>query len=203
MLVIVGLGNPGEKFEKTRHNVGFMAVDFFAVENNFPDFKMEKKYNALLSQNEEIILAKPQTFMNESGCSVKKVLNHSPWLNSSKGLISQGEIIQLGKSKILNLIVIHDDIDLPLGKLKISKNSGAGGHKGVESIINNLGTNNFIRFKIGICPEKGKPKSVESFVIKKFTKEELIVIEETIKKTSDALDLLIKEGSEKAMNRYN
>ena len=122
--------------------------------------------------------------MNESGRAVKKIISNF-------------------KFQISNLVVIHDDIDLPLGKLKISKNSGAGGHKGIESIINSLGTQDFIRFKIGICPEKGKPQKIESFVIKKFTKEELKVIEEAIKKTSDALDLFIKEGLEKTMNQYN
>jgi len=201
MLIIIGLGNPGEKFEKTRHNLGFRALDFFAFKNNFSDFEFSKKYESLISQKiysnilqniritnnpeeQKIILVKPQTFMNNSGLAVKKLTKSYP-LDANP------------------LIIIHDDIDLPLGKLKISKNSGAGGHKGVDSIINNLGKNDFIRFKIGICPEKGKPKSVESFVIKKFTKEELETIGETIKKTSDALNLFIKEGLEKTMNQFN
>jgi len=201
MLIIIGLGNPGEKFEKTRHNLGFRALDFFAFKNNFSDFEFSKKYESLISQKiysnilqniritnnpeeQKIILVKPQTFMNNSGLAVKKLTKSYP-LDANP------------------LIIIHDDIDLPLGKLKISKNSGAGGHKGVDSIINNLGKNDFIRFKIGICPEKGKPKSVESFVIKKFIKEELETIGETIKKTSDALNLFIKEGLEKTMNQFN
>ncbi len=185
MIIIVGLGNPGEKFKNTRHNVGFMEVDFFAKEKDFPDFELSKKYNALVSEKEEIILVKPQTFMNDSGKSVKSLIQNS-------------------KFEIRNsVIVVHDDIDLPLGKLKISKDSGAGGHKGVNSIIENLGTKDFIRFKVGICPQKGKPNSVETFVIKKFTKEEQEIINEVIAKTSDAIDLFIKEGLEKTMNQYN
>ncbi|MEK7124671.1 MAG: aminoacyl-tRNA hydrolase, partial [Patescibacteria group bacterium] len=105
--------------------------------------------------------------------------------------------------KIYELIVVHDDIDLPLGKIKIAKDSGAGGHKGVDSIINAIGAKDFIRIKIGICPEKGKPKDVEKFVIKKFTKEETDILNEAIKKSTDALDLLIREGPEKAMNQFN
>lgn len=184
MFVIIGLGNPGEKFEKTRHNVGFMAVDFIAEKNGFSRFEMQKNYDSFISENNEIMLVKPQTFMNESGKTIKKMIQDS-------------------RFKIQDIIVIHDDIDLPLGKLKISKDSGAGGHKGIESMINNLGTKDFVRFKIGICPEKGKPKSVESFVIKSFTKEEQEIIGAAVVKTSDALDLFVKEGLEKTMNQYN
>src|SRR5204862_397488 len=100
MTIIVGLGNPGEKFKSTRHNAGFMAVDFFAKEKNFPDFEFSKKYNALISQKGDTLLAKPQTFMNESGKTVKAIMK-----NAANPI----------------LIVIHDDIDLPLGTLKIVK----------------------------------------------------------------------------------
>src|SRR3989344_2556613 len=140
MFIIVGLGNPGEKFKRTRHNVGFMAVDFLAKENNFPDFKISKKYNSLISDKDNMILVKPQTFMNESGNAIKKLISNF-------------------KFQISNLVVVHDDIDLPIGTLKISKDSGAGGHKGVESIIQTVNNKNFIRFRIGICPEK-KPVEV-------------------------------------------
>lgn len=155
MTIIVGLGNPGRKYKDTRHNTGFQVVDEFARENNFPEFRLSKKYNSLISEKNNIILAKPLTFMNESGKAVKKMI---------------GE-----------LIVVHDDIDLPLGKIKIVKSRGAAGHKGVESIIKEIGTKDFTRFRIGIQPKTGKPKNVEKFVLQKFTKQEKEIIKQTIK----------------------
>src|SRR5258706_10245849 len=143
MTIIVGLGNPGEKFKNTRHNVGFMAIDFFAEKNGFPEFELLKKYNSLVSEKDGIILAKPQTFMNDSGKTVKLMLKNQ---------------------KEATLIVVHDDIDLPLGKIKFSKDSGAGGHKGVDSIIQQLGNNNFIRLKMGIATDN---KNAEEAVLKK------------------------------------
>lgn len=169
MIIIVGLGNPGKKYKNTRHNIGFRVVDEFAKENNFPEFKLSKKFNALISEKENIVLVKPQTFMNNSGLVVKK-------------------IIQNVKFKIQNSIVVHDDIDLPLGKIRISKNKGAAGHKGVESIIKEIGTKNFTRFRIGINPASakasaGKAKNVEKYVLQKFDKEEKKIIEQVIQKS--------------------
>ena len=116
--LIIGLGNPGKKYEKTRHNIGSKAID----ELRFLNLK-------------NVVLTKPQTFMNESGKTVKNLLKNY-------------------KTKPDNLIVMHDDIDLPIGKIRIVKNRGAAGHKGVESIIKALGTKNFIRFRIGIQPKR-------------------------------------------------
>src|SRR3989344_2121170 len=181
MIIIVGLGNPGEQFKTTRHNAGFMAVDFFAQKNDFPDFTLSKKYHAFVSEKEDIILVKPQSFMNESGKSVKAIIKNT------KG----------------DLVVIHDDIDLSLGTLKISKDSGSGGHKGVGSIIENLGTKDFIRLKMGICPLGGKPNDVESFVITKFSPQEQETLNQAIPRISEALDSFIKHGLEKTMNEYN
>ena len=171
MIIIVGLGNPGERYKNTRHNIGFQAINEFAKENNFPEFKLSKKFNALVSENvlnkEKIILAKPQTFMNESGKTVKKLSKARPRIN---------------------LIIVHDDIDLPLGKIRISKNRGSAGHKGVESIIREIGTKDFTRFRIGVSSKTEKPKNVEKYVLQKFNKqeEEIIeqVIQEVIKKLS-------------------
>ncbi len=182
MIIIVGLGNPGEKFEKTRHNVGFKAIDFFAKKNEFPDFEISKKHDALISEKKKIFLAKPQTFMNKSGTSVKKVM---------------------AQNKKADLLVIHDDIDLPLGKIKVVKNRGSAGHKGVESIIKAVGNKNLARIRVGIAPQKGKSKAPEDFVVKNFSEEEQKIINKTIKKISDALDLFIEEGLEKTMNEYN
>ncbi|MBU3934809.1 aminoacyl-tRNA hydrolase [Patescibacteria group bacterium] len=188
MKIIIGLGNPEQKFENTPHNLGFMAIDAFAKKNDFLDFKTQKKFDSLVSEKgsgaEKILLVKPQTFMNESGKAVKKaVFNY--------------------KLPVADLIIIHDDIDLSMGKIRIVKNSGSGGHKGVESIIKELGKKDFIRIKLGILPEAGKPKNPEKFVIKKFEEKNKTIVEGMIRKTLGAIDCLIKDGLEKTMNEYN
>ena len=180
MITIVGLGNPGEKFKNTRHNVGFVAVDAYAAINDFPAFELEKKFDALVSEKDNVILAKPQTFMNESGKSVKKLLTK----NNTDGLV-----------------VIHDDIDLPVGKIKIVKERGSAGHKGVESIIQNVGNDGLIRIRVGIGGQEDT--KAMKIVLKNFSWEEQKKIDGAIQKTSDALSLFIKEGLEKAMNEYN
>lgn len=143
MTLIVGLGNPGKKYENTRHNIGSRVVG--ELESlNLP----------------AVILAKPTTFMNDSGKAVKSLLRSLASQHLEAKLLSN------------NLFVIHDDIDIPLGKIKIVKNRGAAGHKGVESIIKELGAKDFWRIRIGICPTTGKPKQVDKFVLQKFTKKE-------------------------------
>jgi len=164
MILIVGLGNPGFKYKKTRHNIGFMALDALQKENNFPKFKPNKKAKAEITNGQisgqEVFLAKPQTYMNSSGFSVKALGSFS----------TPKEPSAFGDS----LIVIHDDFDLPWGEVKVSQNSGAGGHHGVQSIIDHLKTQNFIRIRIGIRPAD-KPQGAsdlkaEAFVLKKFAK---------------------------------
>lgn len=188
MKIIVGLGNPGQKFENTPHNFGFMAIYAFAEKDNFPDFKTQKKFNSLISEKglgeEKIILVKPQTFMNESGKAVQRVVANY-------------------KLPVADLIIIHDDIDLPLGAIKIVKNRGSGGHKGVESIIKELSKEDFIRIKLGILPEIGKPENPEKFVLKKFGEKDKAIIVDMIRKTLEAIECLIKDGPEKAMNEHN
>lgn len=178
MIIIAGLGNPGEKYKRTRHNIGFRIVDKFGKRNSFPEFKLFKKFDSLISErvfaDKKIILAKPQTFMNESGKAVKSLINFY-------------------KIKSSDLIIVHDDIDLPLGKIKISISKGSAGHKGVESIIREIGNKNFIRFRIGIQPEKGKPKNTEKFVLQKFFKEEEIIIKKVIEKTIEAIEVSINK----------
>lgn len=167
MKLIIGLGNPGKKYQKTRHNAGSRAInelEFLSLEN--------------------VVLAKPTNFMNESGKAVKNLL-------------------KAYRLKPDNLIVIHDDIDLPIGKIRIVKNRGAAGHKGVESIIEKLKTKNFIRFRIGVCSKTGKPKNPEKFVLQKFHKEEEKIIKEIIKKTTEAIKYCLKEGLEITMNKFN
>ncbi len=155
MILIVGLGNPGKKYKNTRHNFGFQVID------------------ALKIKNEKIILFKPQTFMNESGQAVKK-------------LIAKHQL------PISNLLVVHDDIDLPLGTIKLVKNRGAAGHKGVQSIIDALGTKDFHRLRLGIRPEI-KPRNVDKFVLQEFTKTENKVKKESIEKAVLAIELAIKQ----------
>ncbi len=182
-MIIIGLGNPGNKYKETYHNAGFLAIDEFKEKNEFPEFKLSEKYEALISEKESIVLAKPQTFMNESGKSVKKLLKN--------------------RGDLKDLIVVHDDIDLKAGEIKISKNRSSGGHKGVESIIREIGTEDFLRIRIGILPESGKPEAVEKFVLQNFKKEEKETLRQALQKTTEALSVLIKDGLEKAMNEYN
>ena len=190
MIIIIGLGNPGSKYQKTRHNLGFRVIDKFAREEKFPQFKVSKKFNSLILKGKlnkkRIILVKPRTFMNESGKAVKS-------------LVAFYKITRPG------LVVIHDDIDLPLGEIKIVKNRGAAGHKGAQSIIGELGTKNFIRFRIGIKP---KPytltlKTLDKFVLQKFNKEEEKVLKEVITRTYQAIKTAITEGIKKAMQKFN
>ncbi len=188
MVLIVGLGNPGRKYQETRHNIGFYVIDEFLKENSFPKFKFAKKFNAEISEGilggEKILLAKPQTFMNLSGKSVKPLTNFY-------------------KITPPGLVVIHDDIDILLGKIRISKGRGAAGHKGVESIIRELRTKNFVRFRIGVCTKTGKPKNPEKFVLQKFNENEEKIVKEKIKKIAEAVEFFLKEGSERTMNKFN
>lgn len=144
MKLIVGLGNPGRRYKKTRHNVGFRIIDSLD-----------------LAQDKEIILLKPQTYMNNSGKAVRSVKDKH-------------------KIKSENIIVIHDDIDLPFGEVRISKNVSSAGHKGVLSIINELGTQDFTRIRIGINP--GRKVDTEKYVLEKFSKEENKQLNNIIKK---------------------
>src|SRR3989344_1089182 len=120
MILIIGLGNPEKRYNSTRHNAGFAALDAFQKKNDFPPFKFEKKFNAEVSKKENVLLAKPQTFMNSSGESLQKIKDYY--------------------KDIENIVIVHDDIDIVLGKVKASKNRGSAGHKGVESAIKVLGT---------------------------------------------------------------
>lgn len=193
MVIIIGLGNPGEQYKNTRHNVGFMAINLFAKENNFPEFKLQKKSSAEISEDslngEKIILAKPQTFMNESGKAVRSLTTHYPLQTT-------------------NLIVVHDDIDIPVGKIKIAKDRGSAGHKGVESIITAIGNENLIRIRIGIKSEHSHATTRSSVkagdvVLENFSAEEQKIINETISKATEAIRAIISDSLEKAMSQFN
>jgi len=168
MIFIVGLGNPGKTYASTRHNAGFLALDAFAKEHEFPAFKLSKKHTALVSEgilgSAKVVLAKPQTFMNKSGVSVRSLLKQG------------GE-----------LIVVHDDIDIPIGTVKVSKDRGSAGHKGVESVMEELKSKDFTRIRIGIQPLFGKPKNVEDFVLQRFSPEELPAMRDAIQETAECI----------------
>lgn len=186
MIIIIGLGNPGEQYKNTRHNIGFLVLDKFAELNNFPEFTLQKKPEALISQHiiedESVILAKPQTFMNESGKTARELLANT-------------------EARMGEIVIVHDDIDLPVGKIKVIEERGSAGHKGVESIIKNIGNDGLIRFRIGIQPTNDI--EAKKIVLKNFSQEEQKTIDQVIEKTVSALNMFIKEGLEKTMNEYN
>ncbi len=186
MILIAGLGNPEDKFKKTRHNLGFRAIDAFKEKNSFFDFKLSKKSNALVSEGfldeEKIVLVKPQTFMNSSGQAISKLVSYY-------------------NIPLASLWIIHDDLDLPLGKIKIASDRGPAGHNGVKSIINELKTENFVRFRLGIASKL--ICNAEDFVLKKFRQEEEKIVKTVLVKTTQAIELALTEGIERAMNEYN
>ena len=220
MFIVVGLGNPGKKYQKTRHNLGFLALDALRKESDFPDFHISKKFNALISEGEiagrKTLLVKPQTFMNNSGTAVKKIIgNWKPFgklrPSAPSGLSPRDECLRLRLEEVVsraepleigNLLVVHDDIDLPLGELKISQNRGSAGHKGVESIIKALKTKGFVRFRIGAKPAVG-PMDAENFVLGNFTKTEEKIIKKTLNNVVWTIKAVVTEGVEKAMNEHN
>lgn len=164
MKIIVGLGNIGKDYAHTRHNTGFMALDVLARGFGFADFSLEDKFEAEIAEGmiggEKVLLVKPQTFMNASGRAVSKVLG----------------FYKLGTQ---DLLVLHDDLDIPLGQYRISFGSRSAGHKGVQSIIDSAGTQDFKRLRIGIqIPERKTP--TEKFVLANFTKEETEMIKKVI-----------------------
>ncbi|MFQ5662039.1 MAG: aminoacyl-tRNA hydrolase [Candidatus Paceibacteria bacterium] len=185
MFYIVGLGNPGEEYENTRHNTGALIVENFANKNKFEAFKAGN------IGKEKIELLMPQTFMNKSGTPLKPLIT--------------------SKKKAENLIVIYDDLDIPLGKFKISFGRGSGGHKGIESIVRSIKTKDFIRIRVGISPvtpsgkikkPKGEEK-IKDFILGNFSKKETETFKKVLGKVNDALETIIKEGRAKAMNKFN
>lgn len=181
MKLIVGLGNPGKEYEKTRHNIGFMCVDNF-VDNS----KWSEKFSGLLTEisynGEKIIFLKPMTYMNESGYAVKKVMDYY-------------------NLDISDILIIFDDMDLEIGKLKIKVNSSSGGHNGIKSIISHLKTESFARVKIGISHNRNI--DTKNYVLGKFSKAEMDILNPIIKKTKDIIESFVNNGIEKTMNIYN
>ncbi len=191
MEIIVGLGNPGKEYEKTRHNAGAMCADILRKKMDFPEFKIQKKFKALICEgsfkDEKILIAKPVTYMNLSGESVAALVN---FYNCAPE----------------NLIVVYDDIDLPLGKIRVRPDGSPGSHNGMKSVTQSIGSSNFPRVRIGIesrGDESPKEQEISSFVLKSFTKTEIGIFKESLEKASEAVISIIKQGSSEAMQEYN
>lgn len=195
MFVVVGLGNPGSEYENTRHNTGAFLVDTFRKYEEFPDWNENKKKKSLISEGkvgkERVLLVFPQTFMNKSADAVR-------------GLVTSAK-------KAETLVVVHDDLDLPIGRFKISFNKSAGGHRGVASISNALKTDAYVRVRVGISPAgaKGKlrkpegEKAVIDHILGKWKPAELAALKKLSKKASEAIETIITAGREKAMGEFN
>jgi peptidyl-tRNA hydrolase, PTH1 family len=183
--VIVGLGNPGAKFETTRHNVGFMVIDELAYRLNVQlnKQKFNSNYEMITVNGEKTLLIKPLTYMNLSGEAVQPFLNFF-------------------KADIEDLLVIYDDLDLPVGKLRLRTKGSAGGHNGIKSIIQHLGTQEFKRVRIGV----GRPPSymsVPDYVLQSFHKEEQQDVITTIKKAAEACEDFLSKPFLEVMNKHN
>ncbi len=184
-MIIVGLGNIGKEYENTHHNVGFMAIDVVAKANQL-EFKLEKKFQAFVCeyiyQNEKHLLVKPTTYMNNSGLAVKNILDYY-------------------KKTSEDLFVIYDDLDLPLGSVRIRKTGSSGGHNGIKSIIQYIGTEAFARLRIGI--QKQKEIDTIEYVLSKFSKKEKTEINKTLGYMPNIVDDLLSKGVNYIMNHYN
>lgn len=185
MYLIVGLGNPGKEYVNTKHNVGFLVIDNIAKKLNVNINK--NKFNGLLCQTElngeKVILLKPQTYMNLSGDSIIQVV----------------EYFKIPKQ---NVIVIYDDLDIEMCRIRIREKGSAGTHNGMKSIINNLGITNFPRIRIGIKKENENIPTID-YVLSNFTKEQLEDIQKLSEDVYDILSNIVTENIQKAMNKYN
>jgi len=177
--VIVGLGNPGSEYEYTRHNIGFITIEKIAEKFNV--YFEPSKGDYLFAKRDNIFLIKPLTFMNNSGIAISQFLEIYPDFDIS------------------NMLVIHDDMDLPFGYIRIRKDGSSGGHKGVESIIYHIQNKDFCRLRIGI----GKDKDAIEWVLSNFTEDEKKKLPEIIDEAISATLVWLEEGIEKAMNRFN
>lgn len=185
MYVVVGLGNPGKDYTNTRHNIGFNTVELLAERNGVKlnKIKFQSIYGEGTIGSEKVLLVKPQTYMNNSGITV-------------------GEIARFYKLPIKNLIVIVDDVDIEFSSIRIKAKGSAGSHNGLKSIIYHLKDDNFPRVKIGIG-RKHPNEDLANFVLGRFSKEETPIIREAIISASEAVESIIKNDIDKAMNEYN
>lgn len=201
--IIVGLGNPGEEYQNTRHNLGRIVLEYFRKKYDFSDWEVSKRNKGLVSDGKipkptvgrggksKVVLLEPETFMNKSGVSVSTLVT--------------------SKKKAEELVVIYDDLDLPVGTIKISFNKGTGGHKGLESIAKSVKTKEFIRVRVGISQttptgKLKKPKEEEKildYLMGDFNKKDLEILKKLKPKIAQALEMIVLEGRQKAMNLFN
>lgn len=194
MKLIVGLGNPGTKYAKVRHNLGFMVLDEYAKKHLGSDitWQEDNKFKAeMIKLNPDMWLIKPQTYMNNSGLAVQSLAAYY-------------------KLPTSDIIVIHDDLDIPLGKMKIRQGGSGAGHHGVESVVNALSSDQFIRVRLGIgtlrtlsSEHGGQHMSTEQFVLEPFTSTDKPKVKQMLKKAVEALDLLLEKGLEITQNQFN
>ena len=185
MKVIVGLGNPGKKYDNTRHNIGFEAIDYIADKEGISI--NTGKHKALIGTGymagEKVLLVKPQTFMNLSGESLRPIMDFY-------------------KLDLSDILVIYDDISLEPGMLRLRTKGSAGGHNGIKSIIAHLGSDNFPRLKFGVG-DKPKEMDLADYVLGRFSPQDEAVVSEGIKRACEAVECMIGEGCDAAMNKYN
>lgn len=181
MKLIVGLGNPGTKFKNNRHNIGFMVARVFAVEMGL-SWRKSRDLMCYFTKTRRFVLARPTTYMNESGEAVRALVNYYK--------VDSGDVL-----------VIHDELDLPLGKIRLSFGTSAAGHRGIESVMRGLVTGDFARLRVGI----GKPdgESGEQYVLRDFGSEEKAKLPEVIAKCQEAIMSYLDDGLEATMNRFN
>lgn len=183
MFLIVGLGNPGREYENTRHNIGFAAIDIITEKYNIDvnRTKFKGEYGEGFINGNKVILLKPYTFMNLSGESVREAI----------------DFYKLTEEEVL---IIYDDISLEVGRLRIREKGSAGGHNGIKSIINHIGTDVFTRIKIGVGAPKG---DLVNHVLGKFSKEEVNILKQTLDVVAKATEDIIANGAKDAMNKFN
>ena len=184
--LVVGLGNPGVQYENTRHNVGFMVADELGERGSFPiqRLKFHALTNTAVIGGQGVLVMKPTTYMNLSGEAV-------------------GEAARFYKLPADHVLVISDDVDLPVGKLRIRKGGSAGGHNGLKSIIQHLGTDQFPRLKVGVGGKPHPDYDMADWVLGKLQGEDKKVMDAAVQRAADAVECLLKDGPDKAMNRFN
>jgi PTH1 family peptidyl-tRNA hydrolase len=195
MILIVGLGNPGKEYEKTRHNAGRIVLEYIAKANDFPEWKNDMKTKSLRAKGEvdgeKFDFMLPETFMNNSGNAVAQIIDD--------------------KKKLKNLVVIYDDLDIPVGSLKISFNRSSGGHNGLDSVIKKVKSKEFVRIRIGVSPHTptGKLKkpsgeqAVLKFLLGMLKEDELKTLKKQSKQIAEILVTISSGGKDKAMSLYN
>lgn len=197
MKLIVGLGNPGIEYQFTPHNMGFLTIDRLAEELGLTISNRRCRSltanGRMGTKQEAIVLAKPETFMNLSGLAVADLLVKVAGSNDNN---------EDGFDLKQNLIVVHDELDLPLGRIQIRERGGSAGHNGIKSILGALGTEDWLRVRVGVGPEH-RPSDGVKYLLGQFRKTDLSAIDEAIEKAAEAVKAIVSEGPQAAMNRFN